>query len=599
MNFDRGRTFVMEDEKDDYVLLQELLDKGWSALSQFYGLLTDCVEVTSEREGSPVSQINPDGTRTRFQKREGMDEESGSLSPPPLSICKRTEDLENIRSIADFLNESRLSPGEAETLKFEIEYAKLTQVSPSKENTRPGHESRIGSIRRKVSSVLTNFTITPPRSEVTSESSSFSAGTPTKVVPVKCGPYNIDDLNQKTHNKDRTLSTASTLKVETPQRLPNDQDDFISIPYEFTSPLHPDPMTDRSPRGRRHKPLLSLNTHMSPVSGPTGVSEEGNTAPAGRLNKAADDGIVDDPFSTPAIKSPPRTHPLITASNSWAKEMNAIAEGHSSHVTLSAPPSVRSSYRKCDDSHITAMTKHYAQEAQALTARNGKEEVFGADHPAVKKIERKLKARVHGTECPHGSNIQSLTFDTCTHHRSVPYGEDSKIAVSVHRGVASFEFESAGNVLLGTGRPSDSGALEKKLSTSTVASDTSNDTSFLLVSPAASEACTISPVCSKAKESYEFCCRGFQPETLCSDSPQSRTPAEIVDPHYEPRAVHKHFSFLKKPKNQGALETGREKTVKERITELRERTETEVIHYQPTDERCRHPNHNRTWYSKK
>ena len=554
--------------------------------------------MVSEREGSPASQINPDGTRTRFRKRENANEEPGSLSPSPLSIRKRAEEHENTQSIADFLNESRLSPGEAEALRADSEFEKSTQeTAASKENVRPGLESRIGSICRKVSSVITNFAITPPRLGHSNTNTSFGSETPTKTVAKKYAPIDLDNLNRTFQPKDRTLSTASTLKAETPPGIPNDRDDFFSIPYEATSPLQPDPITDRSSRSIRCKPVLSLKTSTSAIRGLSARVTAETVIGANNPVRAACDNILDDPFSVLPSKSPAKTHPLIKASNSWASEVVAITEEPSPSYALSTPPSTRSSYRSSDES-IIAVTKEFAQKAQVLTAENGKEEVFDHDHPAVRNLERALKARNYGSDSTPDLDAQSVTPSTIVQYAAESSSLDAESGQSLQSGVTSTNVEGTTEVLASGQSSQNSVTPTKQLSTSTTASEKSNHTSFLLVESADS-GCLVSPTCTKVKDSYDICCQGVQMAESNSTRSEDRTPIEIVDPHYEPRPTPRHFSFLKRPKSQASMETLKGKTIDERVTELCKRTGVEAVDYQPTDERCRHPSHNRTWYSKK
>ena len=357
--------------------------------------------MTSEREQSPASQLNPDGTRTRYSKRQNADGGAGSLSTPPLSIRKRVEECENAQSIAEFLNESRLSPGEAEALRVNAEFEKSIRASASKENVRPGYESHIGSIRPKVSSVIGNFTITPPRSAITSAESSFNLGTPTKRTTKKGASIDLEDLIQKQQTKDRTLSTASTTKVDTPPESLNHRDSFFSIPYEATSPLHPSPTTDRGSGSIRRKPLLSINTSTCAIGDFLAISEAGT--PSGNPGNAIQDNASDDPFYTRHSKTPAGTHPLIVASNSWVSEMHAITEEPNTHLEVSAAPLAPSSERSSEDSEVLAVKTLFAQKAQELKAQNGEKEVFDDDHPAVKNFKRAYKARAHGVDSPSKS----------------------------------------------------------------------------------------------------------------------------------------------------------------------------------------------------
>ena len=594
MSHNRGRTFVIEDEKDDYVLLQELLDKGKQFGFKSSGSLPNHPKVTSEREGSPASQLNPDGTRTRFRKRENVDEEPGGLSPSPLSIRKRAEDHGNIQSIADFLNESRLSPGEVEALRADSEFGKITHGSASKENIRPGHESRIGSIRRKVSSVISNYTTTPPRSGISSANAPFASETPTKALNKKYGPIDMDDLNQRFYPKDRTLSTASTLKVEIPPGSSNNRDGFFGIPYEATNPLQPDPTTDQSSCSVRRKPVLSLNT--SSISRLSAANAAETIMVTDGSVGATHSNSLDDPFSVQSSKSPARTHPLIKASNSWASEMFAVSEAPSPSFVLSTPPSIRSSYRNSDES-IIAVTKDFAQKAQALTAENGREEIFDHDHPTVRNLERALKARVYSSDSPPDSDAPSGASSAIA-----PLAKSSSLGAkngqALQSGVTSANLEGEKELSASCLSSRNSKFSMEKLSTSTTASDTSNHTSFLLVEPADGSG-VVPPASTKAKDSYDICCQGFQESESSSTIFEDRTLIEVFDPHYELRPTPRQFPFLKRPRGQASTETVRGKSLNERIAELRKRTGTEIVDYQPTDERCCHPNHNRTWYSKK
>ena len=498
--------------------------------------------------------------------------ESGSLSPSPLSIRKQREERGNTQSIADFLNESRISPDEAEALRTELESAasacssrSMSRVT-SKENIKIGHESRIGSIRRKVSSVITTFAITPPRPAPASTSASIISETPTKSVK-KLARDEVEDPNQDMAAAKRTLSVATTPQVATPPGTSGDAIDFLSVPYETTSPLHPEPRIDRASPNIRRKPLLSLNTAL-------------NKDPYQAARSALFGGkTLDDPFSIKPVESPPKTHPLIKASNSWASEAFGDTEV-SKTFELSGPPSACSSNFQFE-SQIEAIKKQYAAKAQELKAQNGEDEVFDDDHPAVKNFERAIKARASGVNTPVDSCPPSLTASLTI----TPDLERQHTKENIPLGSASTK-------LVESARSSQSSANSaKKRLTSTDASHTS----LLLGPPANSE--QKSPLQTKARESYDHCCQGVEVDPGSSTS-RNVTPFDIIDPNYEPRQESRQFSFLKKLKSP-PMDTTKEVTIDQKILDLRKRTGTEVVYYQRTDERCRHPNHTRTWYSKK
>ena len=352
--------------------------------------------MTTEREGSPSSPLNPDGTRTRFRKREDSMPGSGSLSPSPLSIRKQREERGNTQSIADFLNESRISPDEADALRSEPDFAasacpsRSMSRASSKEDVKVGHESRIGSIKRKVSSVLTTFAITPPRPIPASTSASTISETPTKSVK-KLARDEVEDPNQDMVVVNRTLSVLTTQQAVA---------DFFSVPYEATSPLHPEPRIDHASSNIRRKPLLSLNTALT--------KDPYQAARSALFGEKA----LDDPFSIKPVESPPKTHPLIKASNSWASEAFSDAEVPKA-FELSEPPSARSSNFP-SQSQVEAMKKEYVLKAQELKAQNGDDEVFHDDHPAVKNFERAIKARASGVNTPLDSCPPSLTASLIT-----------------------------------------------------------------------------------------------------------------------------------------------------------------------------------------
>ena len=492
-----------------------------------------------------------------------------------------------MQSIADFLNESRLSPGEAEALRVNAEFEKSVRASASKENITPGSASRIGSIRRKVSSVISNFTITPPRSVISSAESSFNIGTPTKKGSKQLTSLDVDDLSHKLEITDRTLSTASTLQVETRPESFSGRDNFSSTPYEAISPFFPRPTTDRRPRSTRRKPFLKVDTSACTIGEFTAIPEV-NT-PLGNPGGVNSDNALDDPFCSRPSKSPAEPHPLIVASNSWASEMPAIA-----HPGIDATSSARSSFRGSDESHIVAMNTLYSQKAQGLKAQNGKREVSNDDY---RNFECAYKARAHSID----STIQSCT-DSLTESATIRPEDLGEQSVTVHdsqrSSTVSVEPERASGATQSTQSSRSTVGSTRKLPLSEAASDGSAHTSLLLASPTPSNNLP-SPISARASQTYDVCCQGIQVTASSSSKPESSTPPAIIDVKYEPRQTLRHFSFFKKAKSPASTDALRGATIEERITNLRKRTGTGITQYKPTDERCRHSNHTRTWYSKK